>query len=139
MNKKGFSFVEIIVSITLLLFLLIPTLKINTQQLINFKKIDIAVNELDFFDSVYSYLREENIVFTSEENLIFNNYKSLKENQIFQDFEFKEYPKGNFVLKIRIKMAAINFFYSLNKANIIYIDFSNNKKQLKAKIIKFIK
>ncbi|WP_022820123.1 prepilin-type N-terminal cleavage/methylation domain-containing protein [Fusobacterium russii] len=138
MNKKGFSFIEIIVSITLLLFLLIPTLKINTQQILNFKKMDIAVKELDLFDSIYSYLQSENIVFFHEDNLIFKDYEDLKRNPIFQDFEFKEYPKESFDLKIQIKVSDIDFYSSVNKANIIYVNFTNNKKQMKTKIIKFI-
>ena len=51
MKKTGFSFVEIIISLALTLFLLIPTLKINTQQILNFQKFGTASAELDFFDS----------------------------------------------------------------------------------------
>lgn len=138
MNKKGFSFVEIIVSISLLLFLLIPGLKLNTHQILNFKKLDIAINELDFFDSIYSYLRDENIIFLYGESLVFNNYEELKRNSIFQGFEFKQPPKENFNLKIEIKLSDIDFYSSLNKANIIYLDFTTNRKQLRTKIIKFI-
>lgn len=138
MNKKGFSFVEIIVSISLLLFLLIPSLKINTHQILNFKKIDIAVNELDFFDSIYSYLRGDNIVFLYGDSFKFNSYEELKRNSIFQSFEFREPPKENFNLKIEIKVSDIDFYSSLNRANIIYLNFTTNKKQLKAEIIKFI-
>lgn len=138
MNKKGFGFVEIIVSISLLLFLLIPSLKLNTHQILNFKKLDIAINELDFFDSIYSYLRDENIIFLYGESLVFNNYEELKRNSIFQGFEFKRPPKENFNLKIEIKISDIDFYSSLNKANIIYLDFTTNRKQLRTKIIKFI-
>lgn len=137
MKRKAFSFIEIIVSLSLLLFLLLPTLKINTQQAILFRKIDKVVDEFDFFSAIHTYLKDDNIFFTTNKNFNFKNYKELKDNYIFKDFNFSNFPKETFNLEITVICTIIDFYSSKSKANIIEIKLSSKNKQIKTKIIKF--
>ena len=137
MKRRAFSFIEIIISLSIILFLLIPTLKINTQQIFNFKKIDEAINETDFFNAIYSYLRNEKIFITEDNYLTFKNYNEIKNNSLFTNFEFSNFSTEAFNLKVDIKFSITDFYSSKIKTNIIEIEFLHNKKQIKGKIIKF--
>ncbi|MDO4690584.1 MAG: hypothetical protein Q4A58_04745 [Fusobacterium sp.] len=137
MKKKAFSFIEIITSLSLILLIVIPTLKLNIKQIILFNKIDEEILYNDFFDSIYSYLMEDNLFFLQNYSLSFESYITLKNNPIFKELQLEFFPTKKFNLSIDIKVVNTNFYYSTNKTNIIILNFLSEKRNLKAKIIKF--
>lgn len=137
MKKKAFSFIEIITSLSLILLIVIPTLKLNIKQIILFNKIDEEILYNDFFDSIYSYLMEDNLFFLQNYSLSFESYTTLKNNPIFKELQLEFFPTKKFNLSIDIKVVNTNFYYSTNKTNIIILNFLSEKRNLKAKIIKF--
>ena len=56
MNKnKAFSLMEVIVSVFILILVLIPSVKLNIQQIKTYSKIRNADSELHFFTSLNNY------------------------------------------------------------------------------------
>ena len=75
MNKnKAFSLMEVIVSVFILILVLIPSIKLNIQQIKTYSKIRNADSELHFFTSLNNYLKAENI---TNAHLEFNNYSDF--------------------------------------------------------------
>ena len=75
MNKnKAFSLMEVIVSVFILILVLIPSIKLNIQQIKTYSKIRNADSELHFFTSLNNYLKSENII---NSHLEFNNYSDF--------------------------------------------------------------
>ena len=63
MNKnKAFSLMEVIVSVFILILVLIPSIKLNIQQIKTYSKIKNFDSELHFFASLNNYLKAENII-----------------------------------------------------------------------------
>ena len=72
MNKnKAFSLMEVIVSVFILILVLIPSVKLNIQQIKTYSKIRNVDSELHFFTSLNNYLKAENI---TNSHLDFNSY-----------------------------------------------------------------
>ena len=86
MNKnKAFSLMEVIVSVFILILVLIPSVKLNIQQIKTYSKIKNFDSELHFFTSLNNYLKAENIInshleFSSYTDFIttFNNFGSVQ-------------------------------------------------------------
>ena len=61
-KNKAFSLMEVIVSVFILILVLIPSVKLNIQQIKTYSKIRNADSELHFFTSLNNYLKAENII-----------------------------------------------------------------------------
>ena len=82
MNKnKAFSLMEVIISVFILILVLIPSVKSNSQQIKTYSKIRNADSELHFFTSLNNYLKAEDIV---DSHLEFNNYSDFTTNRFFK-------------------------------------------------------
>ena len=94
MNKnKAFSLMEVIVSVFILILVLIPSVKLNIQQIKTYSKIRNADSELHFFTSLNNYLKAENII--NEEDR-----KEKIEDRL--DVIFARYNSDDFVLRYEI-------------------------------------
>ena len=101
MNKnKAFSLMEVIVSVFILILVLIPSVKLNIQQIKTYSKIKNADSELHFFTSLNNYLKAENII---NSHLEFNNYTDFIKT--FNNFgnSFQNLKNKNFNLIIDIE------------------------------------
>ena len=95
MNKnKAFSLMEVIVSVFILILVLIPSIKLNIQQIKTYSKIRNADSELHFFTSLNNYLKAENILnshleFSSYTDFIttFNNFGNSFQNLKNKNFK----------------------------------------------------
>ena len=75
MNKnKAFSLMEVIVSVFILILVLIPSIKLNIQQIKTYSKIRNADSELHFFTSLNNYLKAENNIKTEFEQLFLHKH-----------------------------------------------------------------
>ena len=92
-NNKAFSLMEVIVSVFILILVLIPSIKLNIQQIKTYSKIRNADSELHFFTSLNNYLKAENII--NEEDR-----KEKIEDRL--DVIFARYNSDDFVLRYEI-------------------------------------
>ena len=84
---------EVIVSVFILILVLIPSVKLNIQQIKTYSKIRNADSELHFFTSLNNYLKAENII--NEEDR-----KEKIEDRL--DVIFARYNSDDFVLRYEI-------------------------------------
>ena len=135
MNKnKAFSLMEVIVSVFILILVLIPSVKSNSQQIKTYSKIRNADSELHFFTSLNNYLKAENIV---DSHLEFNNYSDFTTR--FDNFgsSFHNFKNENFNLKIDAEKIEIDFSNRKQKASLIKVEYRGDKKIYKNTLLKF--
>jgi len=135
MNKnKAFSLMEVIVSVFILILVLIPSVKSNSQQIKTYSKIRNADSELHFFTSLNNYLKAEDIV---DSHLEFNNYSDFTTR--FDNFgsSFHNFKNENFNLKIDVEKIEIDFSNRKQKASLIKVEYRGDKKIYKNTLLKF--
>ena len=135
MNKnKAFSLMEVIVSVFILILVLIPSVKSNSQQIKTYFKIRNADSELHFFTSLNNYLKAEDIV---DSHLEFNNYSDFTTR--FDNFgsSFHNFKNENFNLKIDAEKIEIDFSNRKEKASLIKVEYRGDKKIYKNTLLKF--
>ena len=135
MNKnKAFSLMEVIVSVFILILVLIPSIKLNIQQIKTYSKIKNADSELHFFASLNNYLKSENII---NSHLEFNNYSDFITR--FNNFgnSFQNLKNKNFKLIIDMEKTEIDFSNRKEKASLIKVEYRGNKKIYKNTLLKF--
>ena len=135
MNKnKAFSLMEVIVSVFILILVLIPSIKLNIQQIKTYSKIKNADSELHFFASLDNYLKSENII---NSHLEFNNYSDFITR--FNNFgnSFQNLKNKNFKLIIDMEKTEIDFSNRKEKASLIKVEYRGNKKIYKNTLLKF--
>ena len=135
MNKnKAFSLMEVIISVFILILVLIPSVKSNSQQIKTYSKIRNADSELHFFTSLNNYLKAEDIV---DSHLEFNNYSDFITR--FDNFgsSFHNFKNGNFNLKIDVEKTEIDFSNRKQKASLIKVEYRGDKKIYKNTLLKF--
>ena len=135
MNKnKAFSLMEVIVSVFILILVLIPSVKSNSQQIKTYSKIRNADSELHFFTSLNNYLKAEDIV---DSHLEFNNYSDFTTR--FDNFgsSFHNFKSENFNLKIDVEKTEIDFSNRKQKASLIKVEYRGDKKIYKNTLLKF--
>ena len=135
MNKnKAFSLMEVIVSVFILILVLIPSIKLNIQQIKTYSKIRNADSELHFFTSLNNYLKAENI---TNAHLEFNNYSDFTTR--FDNFgsSFHNFKSENFNLKIDVEKTEIDFSNRKQKASLIKVEYRGDKKIYKNTLLKF--
>ena len=125
MNKnKAFSLMEVIVSVFILILVLIPSVKLNIQQIKTYSKIRNADSELHFFTSLNNYLKGENI---TNSHLEFNNFGN----------SFQNLKNKNFNLIINIEKAEVDFLNRKEKTSLIKVEYRGNEKIYKNTLLKF--
>ena len=135
MNKnKAFSLMEVIVSVFILILVLIPSIKLNIQQIKTYSKIKNFDSELHFFASLNNYLKAENII---NSHLEFNNYSDFITR--FNNFgnSFQNLKNKNFKLIIDTEKTEVDFSNRKEKANLIKVQYRGNKKIYKNTLLKF--
>ena len=125
MNKnKAFSLMEVIVSVFILILVLIPSIKLNIQQIKTYSKIKNADSELHFFASLNNYLKSENII---NSHLEFNNFGN----------SFQNLKNKNFKLIIDMEKTEIDFSNRKENASLIKVEYRGDKKIYKNTLLKF--
>ena len=125
MNKnKAFSLMEVIVSVFILILVLIPSIKLNIQQIKTYSKIRNADSELHFFTSLNNYLKSENII---NSHLEFNNFGN----------SFQNLKNKNFKLIIDMEKTEIDFSNRKENASLIKVEYRGDKKIYKNTLLKF--
>ncbi|QYR67480.1 prepilin-type N-terminal cleavage/methylation domain-containing protein [Fusobacterium animalis] len=135
MNKnKAFSLMEVIVSVFILILVLIPSIKLNIQQIKTYSKIRNADSELHFFTSFNNYLKTENI---TTSHLEFNNYTDFI--TAFNSFgnSFQNLKGKNFKIVIDIEKTEVDFSNRKEKASLITVEYRGDKKIYKNTLLKF--
>ena len=133
MNKnKAFSLMEVIVSVFILILVLIPSIKLNIQQIKTYSKIRNADSELHFFTSLNNYLKAENI---TNSRLEFNDYTDFITT--FNNFGNSFQNLKNFNLIIDIEKTEVDFSNRKEKASLIKVEYRGDKKIYKNTLLKF--
>ena len=60
-KSRAFSLMEVIVSVFILFLVLIPSKKLNSQQLKTYSKIRAKEKELHFFNSLNNYIKSKGV------------------------------------------------------------------------------
>ncbi len=133
-KSKAFSLIEVIVSVFILFLVLIPSIKLNSQQLKTYSKIRAKEKELHFFNSLNNYLKSKSI---SNSHLEFNNYSDFINS--FSDFQsyIRDIQNKDFNLLIDIEDIEVNFSDRKEKISLISLEYKGTSKTYKNKIIKF--
>ena len=119
MNKnKAFSLMEVIVSVFILILVLIPSVKLNIQQIKTYSKIRNADSELHFFTSFNNYTD-----FITAFNSFGNSFQNLKDK--------------NFKIVIDIEKTEVDFSNRKEKASLITVEYRGDKKIYKNTLLKF--
>ena len=133
MNKnKAFSLMEVIVSVFILILVLIPSIKLNIQQIKTYSKIRNADSELHFFTSLNNYLKAENII---NYHLEFSSYTDFITT--FNNFGNSFQNLKNFNLIIDIEKTEVDFSNRKEKASLIKVEYRGDKKIYKNTLLKF--
>ena len=133
-KSKAFSLIEVIVSLFILFLVLIPSIKLNSQQLKTYSIIREKQKELHFFNSLNNYLKSKSI---SNSHLEFNNYSDFINS--FSDFQsyIRDIQNKDFNLLIDIEDIEVNFSDRKEKISLISLEYKGTSKTYKNKIIKF--
>lgn len=133
-KSKAFSLMEVIVSVFILFLVLIPSVKLNSQQLKTYSEIREKEKELHFFNSLNNYLKSKSI---SNNHLEFNSYSDFINS--FNDFQTytRNMQSDEFKLLIDVKDIEVDFFDRKEKISLISLEYKGASKSYKNKIIKF--
>ena len=133
-KSKAFSLMEVIVSIFILFLVLIPSVKLNSQQLKTYSEIREKEKELHFFNSLNNYLKSKSI---SNNHLEFNSYSDFINS--FNDFQTytRNMQSDEFKLLIDVEDIEVDFFDRKEKISLISLEYKGASKSYKNKIIKF--
>ena len=133
-KSKAFSLMEVIVSVFILFLVLIPSIKLNSQQLKTYSIIREKQKDLHFFNSLNNYLKSKSI---SNSHLEFNNYSDFINS--FSDFQsyIRDIQNKDFNLLIDIEDTEIDFSDRKEKISLIILEYRGASKSYRSKIIKF--
>ncbi|EHI78906.1 hypothetical protein HMPREF9093_00842 [Fusobacterium sp. oral taxon 370 str. F0437] len=133
-KSKAFSLMEVIVSVFILFLVLIPSVKLNSQQLKTYSEIREKEKELHFFNSLNNYLKSKSI---SNNHLEFNSYSDFINS--FNDFQTytRNMQSDEFKLLIDVEDIEVDFFDRKEKISLISLEYKGASKSYKNKIIKF--
>lgn len=135
MKNKAFSYIEIILSIFIITSVIFPSLKISSQQLNTYKKINAYNDELIFFNSIINHLKSKDNFIT--ESIHIKNYQELKNTDIFKDLNIDNNKLENFSLDIEIEKTNIDFYVEELPSNLININFKSKRNSLFTQILIF--
>ena len=133
-KSKAFSLMEVIVSVFILFLVLIPSVKLNSQQLKTYSEIREKEKELHFFNSLNNYLKSKSI---SNNHLEFNSYSDFINS--FNDFQTytRNMQSDEFKLLIDVEDIEVDFSDRKEKVSLISLEYKGASKSYKNKIIKF--
>lgn len=133
-KSKAFSLMEVIVSVFILFLVLIPSIKLNSQQLKTYSEIREKETELHFFNSLNNYLKSKSI---SNNHLEFNSYSDFINS--FNDFQTytRNMQSDEFKLLIDVEDIEVDFFDRKEKISLISLEYKGASKSYRNKIIKF--
>ena len=133
-KSRAFSLMEVIVSVFILFLVLIPSIKLNSQQLKTYSKIRNKEKELHFFNSLNNYIKSKSI---SNSHLEFNSYSDFLSS--FSDFQTyaKNIQDDEFNLIIDVEDMEVDFSDRKEKVSLINLEYRGASKIYKNKIIKF--
>ena len=133
-KSKAFSLMEVIVSVFILFLVLIPSIKLNSQQLKTYSEIREKETELHFFNSLNNYLKSKSI---SNNHLEFNSYSDFINS--FNDFQTytRNMQSDEFELLIDVEDIEVDFFDRKEKISLISLEYKGASKSYRNKIIKF--
>lgn len=134
-KKKAFSLMEVVVSVFILILVLIPSIKLNIQQIKTYHKIRNNDRELHFFISLNNYLKAEKV---RSSHLEFNNYFEFISRfntfgNSFQNLKDKNFNK----LIIDIKEIQVDFSDRIENGILVGIEYRGTKKTYKNILLKF--
>ncbi|WP_314295324.1 type II secretion system protein [Fusobacterium periodonticum] len=133
-KSRAFSLMEVIMSVFILFLVLIPSVKLNNQQLKTYSEIREKEKELHFFNSLNNYLKSKSI---SNNHLEFNSYSDFINS--FNDFQTytRNMQSDEFKLLIDVEDIEVDFFDRKEKISLISLEYKGASKSYKNKIIKF--
>ena len=133
-KSKAFSLMEVIVLVFILFLVLIPSVKLNSQQLKTYSEIREKEKELHFFNSLNNYLKSKSI---SNNHLELNSYSDFINS--FNDFQTytRNMQSDEFKLLIDVEDIEVDFFDRKEKISLISLEYKGASKSYKNKIIKF--
>ena len=118
-KSRAFSLMEVIVSVFILFLVLIPSIKLNSQQLKTYSKIRAKEKELHFFNSLNNYVKSKSI-----------------SNSHFQTYD-RNIQNDEFNLLIDVEDMEVDFSDRKEKVSLINLEYKGASKTYKNKIIKF--
>lgn len=136
MNKKSaFSYTEVIISLFILVFILLSTLKLNVRQNKNYIKINKANEEFLLFKSFVAEIKNKKIFFENNREIVLKNKSDIESSEIFSDFNLNLKNFKDFYLKINIKKENLDLYSKIFQTNIWNIEFKIDGKTYEDKIL----
>ena len=129
---RAFSLMEVIVSVFILFLVLIPSIKLNSQQLKTYSKIRTKEKELHFFNSLNNYIKSKSI---SNSNLEFNSYSDFLSS--FSDFQtyVRNIQDDEFNLTIDVEDMEVDFSDRKEKVSLINLEYRGASKTYKSELL----
>jgi len=131
-KSKAFSLMEVIVSVFILFLVLIPSIKLNSQQLKTYSKIRTKEKELHLFNSLNNYIKSKSI---SNSHLEFNSYSDFLSS--FSDFQTyaKNIQNDEFNLIIDVEDMEVDFSDRKEKVSLINLEYRGASKTYKSELL----
>ena len=131
-KSRAFSLMEVIVSVFILFLVLIPSIKLNSQQLKTYSKIRTKEKELHFFNSLNNYIKSKSI---SNSNLEFNSYSDFLSS--FSDFQtyVRNIQDDEFNLTIDVEDMEVDFSDRKERVSLINLEYKGASKTYKSELL----
>ena len=131
-KSKAFSLMEVIVSVFILFLVLIPSIKLNSQQLKTYSKIRAKEKELHFFNSLNNYIKSKSI---SNIHLEFNSYSDFLSS--FSDFQtyVRNIQDDEFNLTIDVEDMEVDFSDRKERVSLINLEYRGASKTYKSELL----
>ena len=129
---RAFSLMEVIVSVFILFLVLIPSIKLNSQQLKTYSKIRTKEKELHFFNSLNNYIKSKSI---SNSHLEFNSYSDFLSS--FSNFQtyVRNIQDDEFNLTIDVEDIEVDFSDRKERVSLINLEYRGASKTYKSELL----
>ena len=131
-KSRAFSLMEVIVSVFILFLVLIPSIKLNSQQLKTYSKIRNKEKELHLFNSLNNYVKSKSI---SNSHLEFNSYSDFLSS--FSDFQtyVRNIQDDEFNLTIDVEDMEVDFSDRKERVSLINLEYKGASKTYKSELL----
>lgn len=142
MFRKGYSYVEIIVSIAIFTLVIIPILNLNKNQLIYYNKLEKINYDFYFFDKIMKaielsdYEKIEKYI-GKNEILNFQSYENLHFLPNIGKITKDQFDNRNYKIYFDISEKDIDYYIANKKILDINIKMTSKDKSYEANISKF--
>lgn len=142
MFRKGYSYVEIIVSIAIFTLVIIPILNLNKNQLIYYNKLEKINYDFYFFDKIMKaielsdYKKIEKYI-GKNEILDFQSYENLEFLPNIGKITKEQFDNRNYKIYFNISEKNIDYYIANKKILDINIKMTSKDKSYEANISKF--